>query len=904
MSLAKLRLSPHYGKLAKFQASDEGLLTLKEVPDADMKMVKQICVHLDLVVEKKDDKVVIKKPGHDFFESLDIDAPDAKDQGGLSGYVARGDLIGAEKLASRGTVSQANLFTALLALPQAVDLKASMKLLTSASATAPWPSEEAKRYFEEKARQATLFFLAEGREKLEAAKNKDTDALVRSGLCQLDVMLTDGRVKGEIQVSTSNSFMDRRNEREEVVPQGRGILVGDCVSIRPMDGGHMTECEVVVAAPLILRPLVAVPPGTTGSGRQYRVDSLANRQQFTRTLTAVHLSSAPASQDGNMTKDKDRRRRCGLPGKHRPSDGVLNVLFGNTTKAAKVQAGKRIAKAQKVNDLNASQRRALNEAAFRCFTLVQGPPGTGKTTVSIRILKAWADARRGRVLCASDSNIAVDNVVEGLANLGVNVVRVGRPEAARPEVLEHCADELALKSLDIEKKDANKDSKLRELVKQAVQQSINEADVVCCTAIGAGTIMLNEQQFVRVLVDEAAQATELATLVPICRGSEQVVLCGDQCQLPPTIGVDSIRDEGLEISLFERLTRVSHKPHVLLEAQHRMHPAISAFPRAAFYGGRLTDGISSSDREPPRGFRWPNKDMPLCFVSTRGSERREGDSFRNDREADKVVEVVQDLLNGGLLPPQVGVVTPYAAQVRLVRTLLVRAGLPTSRERNGVETNSVDGYQGREKEAIVISTVRSSAAGGLGFVADWRRANVAFTRARRGLIVIGDADTLGREPATWARWLTWVKRTGCYKGSLSYPPKPKEQVEAVGLAGQKDPETLLEESADSWVKGRGEKETRKRDRSESCSQADESSDTGDRSPCKKRRVAEVKDEPPAAQDAKKEKDSKKDKKSDKKKQKKMTKKDLKKEKKRLKKEKKRLKKQMKESDSSDSSSSS
>merc|ERR1712039_759342 len=109
-----------------------------------------------------------------------------------------------------------------------------------------------------------------------------------------------------------------------------------------------------------------------------------------------------------------------------------------------------------------------------------------------------------------------------------------------------------------------------------------------------------------------------------------------------------------------------------------------------------------------------------------------------------VVEIVQDLVRGGLDPTEVGVVTPYAAQVRLVRLLLARAGLPTSREKGGVETNSVDGYQGREKEAIVISTVRSSSAGGLGFVADWRRANVAFTRARRGLVVVGDPNTLGR----------------------------------------------------------------------------------------------------------------------------------------------------------------
>merc|ERR1712083_699006 len=149
--------------------------------------------------------------------------------------------------------------------------------------------------------------------------------------------------------------------------------------------------------------------------------------------------------------------------------------------------------------------------------------------------------------------------------------------------------------------------------------------------------------------------------------------------------------------------------------------------------------------------------------------------------------------------------TPYAAQVRLVRLLLARAGLPTSREKGGVETNSVDGYQGREKEAIVISTVRSSSSGGLGFVADWRRANVAFTRARRGLVVVGDPDTLGREPTTWGPWLEWIKRTGCYKPSRSLErlPEPSGKQEPVGLSVQSgaDPKKLIEASAKSWARG-------------------------------------------------------------------------------------------------------
>jgi len=519
----------------------------------------------------------------------------------------------------------------------------------------------------------------------------------------------------------------------------------------------------------------------------------------------------------------------GLLGSHRPAEDVLAVVFGQVREGAKVKDCGKIADDSILKGLNVSQREAMAKASSRCFTLVQGPPGTGKTTVAVQILKAWAlskeSYRGGGVLSASDSNIAVDNVVEGLALAGVSVVRVGRPESARAEVLKHCVDEIACKHLNMaSRKEANQDSAARERMKQAVQEAIVQASVVCCTAIGAGSIVLNEHHFSRMLFDEAAQATELATLVPICRGASQVVLCGDQCQLPPTVGVDSVRGQGLELSLFERLAAVSYKPHVLLEAQHRMNPAISAFPRAVFYAGRLLDGIGAEDRPPPKGFSWPNVDMPLCFLPTCGSERREGDSLCNDSEADRVIAVVQDFLRGGLEPAQVGIVTPYAAQVRLLRNRLARVGLPTSCERGGVETNSVDGYQGREKDAIVISTVRSSSAGGLGFVADWRRANVALTRAKRGLVVIGDPATLGREPVTWALWLKWVRRTGCYSpvGSLDSLPLPRREVEPVGLSAKfrTNPEELLQVSSATWAKGGGAAEQQRHlERSCSCSRS-------------------------------------------------------------------------------------
>eukprot|EP00928_Gymnodinium_smaydae_P047468 TRINITY_DN31689_c0_g1_i1.p1 TRINITY_DN31689_c0_g1~~TRINITY_DN31689_c0_g1_i1.p1 ORF type:complete len:298 (+),score=70.35 TRINITY_DN31689_c0_g1_i1:70-963(+) len=285
MSLAKLRLSSHYSKLAKFQASEDAGIYLEGLSDADVKTVRQICHHLDLTVALKDGRVLVTKPGHDFFEAMDVAAPGAKDKGGLSEYVARGDLVGAERLAQRGVVSQSNLLTALLALPQGADTEAACRLLAASAATASWPSEEAQKYFETRARAAMALFLGEAEERLQEAKSKDSDALARSGRHHLDVLLSDGRVKGEIAVGASSRAWGGGGGRrgEELSPSAlgvRGLLAGDCAAIQPMDGGHMTECEVVVASPLVLRPLVNPPPGTTGSGRPFRVDGLANRQQF------------------------------------------------------------------------------------------------------------------------------------------------------------------------------------------------------------------------------------------------------------------------------------------------------------------------------------------------------------------------------------------------------------------------------------------------------------------------------------------------------------------------------------------------------------------------------------------------------------------------------------------------
>eukprot|EP00041_Stephanoeca_diplocostata_P021965 m.520321 g.520321 ORF g.520321 m.520321 type:complete len:420 (-) comp21951_c0_seq14:660-1919(-) len=224
-----------------------------------------------------------------------------------------------------------------------------------------------------------------------------------------------------------------------------------------------------------------------------------------------------------------------------------------------------------------------------------------------------------------------------------------------------------------------------------------------------------------------------------------------------------------EMSLFERMAHSTCvRPPILLEQQYRMHPSIAEFPSDCFYGGRVRNGVSRDERPLPRGFRWPNPDIPVAFIDCAdGHEiRAEGQSLYNTEEIDAVMCIVGQLLQGGCSPQAIGVVAPYSAQVtRLRRRLCVfdhnRA------EGCFVECSSVDAFQGREKDVIVISTVRANSHEHVGFLSDWRRTNVAITRARCGLVVVGHRRTLLHEPLSWAPWLRWAACRGICQGQTS-----------------------------------------------------------------------------------------------------------------------------------------
>ncbi|GAY49723.1 hypothetical protein CUMW_121290 [Citrus unshiu] len=430
-------------------------------------------------------------------------------------------------------------------------------------------------------------------------------------------------------------------------------------------------------------------------------------------------------------------------------------------------------------ELNASQVFAVKSVLQRPISLIQGPPGTGKTVTSAAIVYHMAKQGQGQVLVCAPSNVAVDQLAEKISATGLKVVRLcAKSREAVSSPVEHLTLHYQVRHLDTSEKSelhklqqlkdeqgelSSSDEKKYKALKRATEREISQsADVICCTCVGAGDPRLANFRFRQVLIDESTQATEPECLIPLVLGAKQVVLVGDHCQLGPVIMCKKAARAGLAQSLFERLVLLGLKP-IRLQVQYRMHPSLSEFPSNSFYEGTLQNGVTINERQSSGiDFPWPVPNRPMFFYVQMGQEEisASGTSYLNRTEAANVEKIVTTFLRSGVVPSQIGVITPYEGQRAYIVNYMSRNGALRQQLYKEIEVASVDSFQGREKDYIILSCVRSNEHQGIGFLNDPRRLNVALTRARYGIVILGNPKVLSKQPL-WNGLLTHYKEHEC-----------------------------------------------------------------------------------------------------------------------------------------------
>ncbi|MDZ7607282.1 MAG: AAA domain-containing protein [Cyclobacteriaceae bacterium] len=455
-------------------------------------------------------------------------------------------------------------------------------------------------------------------------------------------------------------------------------------------------------------------------------------------------------------------------------------------------------------ELNDSQNQALRMVRnAHDLAIVHGPPGTGKTTTLVQaIIEVLNDEKQ--VLVCAPSNAAVDLLAEKLDEKGVNVVRIGHPARVTEKILSltldaRIAQHRNFKELRAVRKKAEEYRSLgkkykrnfgqdereqrRLLLAEATRMTeqaeqlefyitnsiLSNAQVIASTLVGSNSYSVKGMEFQTVFIDEAAQALEPACWIPIMK-SQRVIFAGDHFQLPPTIKSYQAAKGGLETTLFEKaITR--NKADIMLREQYRMHELIMNFSGEYFYKGRLIAN------EKVRQWLVFDGDEPLEFIDTAGTgffekTDQETKSSYNPEEVAllfrhfiRYLDLVNDVTQLNAIQ-NIGLISPYKAQVGLIQDFF-EGNHKDHLLRERISINTIDAFQGQERDIIYISLVRSNEKGEIGFLADTRRMNVAMTRARKKLVIIGDSGTIGSNEF-YSRFLDYVNRAGTYRSAFEF----------------------------------------------------------------------------------------------------------------------------------------
>lgn len=481
--------------------------------------------------------------------------------------------------------------------------------------------------------------------------------------------------------------------------------------------------------------------------------------------------------------------------------GQRQADFRNSTQATAVPT------------LNESQNAALAQiAAAQDIAIIHGPPGTGKTTTLVAAIRQAVE-RDKQVLVCAPSNTATDLLAQKLAALGLDVLRIGHtarldetlipysldaqiaqhPDTKNLKKLYRYAQELRQKAMKYRRSFGGEERRerqslldearttldyARQIEKNILQTVVDNAQVLCCTLVSAAQGLLASRQFGTVFIDEAAQALEPATWIPILL-AKRVVLAGDHCQLPPTVKSIEAQREGLGVSLFEKC--IARQPAVatMLDMQYRMNERIMDFANRKFYHSQLQahpdvaqHSLAISDTDDAILAE------PLTLIDTAGcgfveQQNPQTLSLSNPAEADLLLRYIAQLFSHLALsqPEQaglvnVGIIAPYKEQSIYIAEQLPHYEALTP-YLTQISVNTVDGFQGQERDIIAISLTRSNEDGVVGFLADTRRMNVAMTRARKKLLIVGDSSTIAQHPF-YNDLIDYAEQIGSYHSAWEF----------------------------------------------------------------------------------------------------------------------------------------